>query len=249
VALPTLLAAFLGMAVCAVPFASPTASEAATPAAHSPVGALDRLVVISGGVRAVGWAFDPDAPKVSIRVSVVVDGAVAATAAANRTRDDVAQAYPEAGPAHGFNFRSLVPEGDHRVCVVALNIKAGANTSLGCITRNFDYGPIGKFESSRKQSGELRAVGWTFDRDDPLASLTVRIDIDGFYDVAVVADVARPDIAAKYPVAGALHGFDLHVPVSYGKHMVCVTAVNIGFGEDTTFPCRTIDVTRPLTAG
>lgn len=99
-----------------------------------PVGSLDS--VSYDGVSTVvasGWTLDPDTAN-PIQAHVYVDGAYRGQATANRSRPDVGAAHPGLGADHGYELRlSGIPEGDHRVCVFALNVDMGnVNPQLGC---------------------------------------------------------------------------------------------------------------------
>jgi hypothetical protein len=101
-------------------------------AAYNPVGALDPVTVSSGALTVDGWAFDPDVPTTPIRVDVYVDGR-GVSLTADRSRSDLAAAYPEAGTAHGYSTTVPVAAGTHHVCAYAINVSAGTgNPTLGC---------------------------------------------------------------------------------------------------------------------
>ena len=52
---------------------------------------------------------------------------------ATRGRQDVAAAFPEAGPRHGFDLSlATVMSGSQRICAYALNISSGEDRLLGC---------------------------------------------------------------------------------------------------------------------
>lgn len=86
----------------------------------------------AGQVVVSGWALDPDtAASSSVRVSV--GGRDVGTYTASATREDVARSFPGYGAARGFRVGLDLGEGDHRVCVTALDRAGGdAATSLGC---------------------------------------------------------------------------------------------------------------------
>jgi len=108
----------------------------------NPVGYLDIATSPAPGqVRIRGWAFDPDAPTEPLSIRLSVGGKEGerggATyelgAIATRSRRDVAGAFPEAGPRHGFDVSlATVKSGRQRVCAYALNISAGEDRLLGC---------------------------------------------------------------------------------------------------------------------
>lgn len=93
-------------------------------------------------------------------------------------------------------------------------------------------------------SGSKRRVtvsGWTFDRDDLTKPVTVRVTVGGKVVGTATANVSRPDVDRVHRV-GRNHGFRTTVPVSSGKRSVCLTAVGIGRGGDTSMGCVTLSV-------
>lgn len=86
----------------------------------------------------------------------------------------------------------------------------------------------------------VRIAGWTADGDSPLAPLTVKISIDNGPVTTVTANLSRPDVAAAFPQYGPSHGYDLVIPAGPSPHQVCVTAVNVGSGADST-ACQAVD--------
>lgn len=100
----------------------------------APIGVLEGAS-LSGGLLSVGgWAFDPDQPTESLAVHVYIDDRGRAITA-DLARPDVAAAYPEAGPLHGFALRTPVTGGSHTVCAHAVDLTNTAqNTDLGCLT-------------------------------------------------------------------------------------------------------------------
>jgi len=83
--------------------------------------------------------------------------------------------------------------------------------------------------------------GWTFDRDDLTKSVTVRVTVGGKVVGTATADASRPDVDRVHRV-GRNHGFRATVAVSSGKRSVCLTAVGIGRGGDTSMGCTTVTV-------
>ncbi|WP_344750373.1 hypothetical protein [Curtobacterium pusillum] len=83
--------------------------------------------------------------------------------------------------------------------------------------------------------------GWAFDRDDLRKPVTVRISIGGKVVGTTVASTSRPDVDRVYGV-GANHGFAATVATSSGRRSVCLVAVGIGGGGDTSLGCTTVAV-------
>jgi hypothetical protein len=119
-----------------------TVGSATLVAGDNPVGYLDLAQSPAPGqVRVRGWAFDPNAPTEPLAIRLSVGGKVdtpgVATydlgAVANRSRRDVAGAFPDAGPRHGFDLAlPTIKSGRQRVCAYALNVSSGEDRLLGC---------------------------------------------------------------------------------------------------------------------
>ena len=131
-----------------------------------------------GGDRFVGWAIDPNTAA-PISVDVTVDG--------RADRHDCSLTGP--GPTWRRSTRrpgrttastSSIPisEGTHKLCVIARNVGAGANTTLRCSTYTFDYGPVGKAEHLTAGLGHMNVSGWAFDKDAPTAPVTIKVTVD-----------------------------------------------------------------------
>ena len=97
-----------------------------------PVGSFDTVTRGAGGNIVVsGWAIDPERAAAT-NIVVTVDGVEVTTVVANLLRPDVALAYPDYGPLHGY--AAAVPKlatSGHLVCVAAVTATA-ERTSLGC---------------------------------------------------------------------------------------------------------------------
>ena len=240
--LPAVLLAVIA-GVVAVSGASTTAAPGVRTESFqdgSPVGELTSTSVRPGGLHVTGWDIDPSTVSTALVTWARIDGRwIGSTAVADRPDPTVAKAHPAAGANHGFSWRVPVPEGRHQVCIGARDIGRGTNTTLGCVTKTFDYGPVGQLDSVRTGSGSLRVVGWTYDKDSRATPLHVTITIDRAAHT-VLADRKRPDVASAHPTAGAAHGFDSSFPVAQGAHTVCVTAINIGYGTNNSLGCRTV---------
>lgn len=213
---------------------------------HLPNGSVDAATADGTGLVSVrGWTIDPDTPATSTTVEVFVDGVIQ-TLTANGYRPDVAAAYPLAGSAHGFAATAHTGPGNHTVCVNAIDTSSGQRRGLGCRTVTVTpHYPTGSFESLVGDgTGTLTLSGWTIDPDTPTTPVRVIVYLDGHGVLATMANVSRPDIGARYPTAGNLHGFAATTKTGPGTHSVCVYVV------DTSFPsriprlaCRSVTVT------
>jgi Domain of unknown function (DUF1906) len=120
----------------------PTVGSATFVAGDNPIGYLDLASSPTPGqVRVRGWAFDPNAPTAPLAIRLTVGGKSGEPGAAayelgpvaTRSRRDVAQEFPEAGPRHGFDHSlPIVKSGRRRVCAYALDLDPGEDRLLGC---------------------------------------------------------------------------------------------------------------------
>ncbi|WP_196783332.1 glycoside hydrolase family 6 protein [Curtobacterium flaccumfaciens] len=210
---------------------------------HDPYVGLESVTVAVGGVAVTGWAFDGDAPDTASTVAFTVDGRVVASRAAGRARADVDRTWG-AGPAHGFAEIVASGAGKHTVCAIARNIDGGADrTASPCRSVTVPVAaPVGRSESASSGSaGRVSVRGWAFDRDAVQRPVTVRVSVGGRVVGSLVADRQRSDVDRVHG-GGEHHGFTGSVPVASGKRSVCLTAVGIGKGGDTSLGCATVQV-------
>jgi hypothetical protein len=212
----------------------------------SPVGRLDSAIPRGRAVFLTGWALDGDAATRPLAVHLYLDGRFAIAVTADRSRTDVARAYPGTGTTHGFLTSIPVSTGVHSVCAYAINAGPGANTRLGCATLTVDaaaWNPFGTLDPVAVSGTTAVIRGWALDADDWTSAVRVHLYADGRYAGSVLASGARSDVGAMYPAAGTAHGFSGYVRLSAGSHRVCAYAINAGQG--TTNPaigCRGVIV-------
>jgi cell wall-associated NlpC family hydrolase len=226
---------------------------------HNPRGRLDALGLSGTTAHFGGWTADPDLDG-TVRVVVTVDGTPTSSILANRVRTDVRRAYPSYGVNRGFDGTVGLSAGKHTVCVIAGDLGIGSDTKLGCKTLNVpkETGastasapskrkPIGAFDAYATQAGKLSVRGWALDPDTPLPIL-VDIMIGGQSLGSALASTPRKDIAKRYKLSGARHGFSYSVttPVAPGNYELCPVAVNNAVGGNTILPCKIITI-RPKT--
>ncbi|MEO6826817.1 MAG: hypothetical protein ABI255_04285 [Microbacteriaceae bacterium] len=214
-------------------FGSPTG------ATTNPIGNVEVIQARPGVFHVTGWALDPDTSE-SIAVHVYV-GTVGHSVAADKSRPDVAAAYG-LGANHGIDV--TVPAegaGASNVCVYGMNVGAGANVLLGCQSiASMSGSPAGNLEAVTVGAGGVTVSGWALDPDtvDPVA---VHIYVDAV-GKAFVANGARADVGAAYPLYGVNHGFSQLVSAGAGSHQVCAYAINTGAGGNVQLGCKTVDV-------
>lgn len=211
-----------------------------TPMSGSPVGALDSLQAVDGGIEYRGWAIDPDTTG-SIAVHAYVDG-VGTPLTADNDRPDLVPHYPAYGSRHGYSGKATTGIGSHTVCLYAINVGAGTTTTLACrqivVASGPDTGraPTGNYESLTVDGDTATVTGWAVD-PDTAASIKVHIYV-GSSGKEYTADKARGDVGNAFPGYGANHGFSEKVSIPVGSSNVCIYAINTA-GPHTLLGCRT----------
>lgn len=232
-ALSGLIALFVAMATLLIP-----ARGAFAATSHNPFGSVGVAVVRFGEAHLVGWTIDPDTTA-SINARVTVDGTTAATVLAAAPRPKVNAAYPTYHGWHGFDVRVPLSDGTHQVCVVAVNVRDGEDTSLTCVSMVSANQPVGAITSATYQSGKLLVSGWALDPNTRDA-VSVQLSLDTHSAGTVTASGAAAGLPDTYATYGSQHGFAAQLPVSPGKHSVCATVSNIGVGSDTSVGCASV---------
>ncbi len=209
---------------------------------RNPRGSLDE---VSGGigVRVSGWTFDPDTSGPN-DAHVYIDGQFAGAITADRSRPDVAGAYPFVGTHHGFDGSFAVGAGRHDVCVFAINVAYGlTNPVLGCQSVEISGAPIGSIDQVSGSLSSATISGWAIDADT-VNPVEIAVYVDGAFQSAVAGDLSRPDVGTAFPYGDA-HGFEVTVPgLKAGPHQLCAFAVNVPAtaGSNSLLGCRTAAV-------
>lgn len=164
-----------------------------------PFGVIDYASAIPGGVTFSGWAIDPDTTS-AINVQVSVDGVVGYTGAASNDNPSLATVFPDDGPDHGYSGQITgLSAGTHTVCVTAINVSFGSNTSLGCKTVSpFTGSPIGVIDTVTADPGAVTITGWMLD-PDTLGPITVSSTIDGMPGPSASADNVKTGLGSVFP--------------------------------------------------
>lgn len=215
---------------------------AATP--NDPIGYLDQVIPTgSTAVNIQGWAADPDNLALPLTVRATLDGVSAGQVVTAVARPDVAKAR-STGPTPGFAMTLPAQPGSHTVCVTAVNISAGGDTSLGCRTvvvpapigstptaaEIAARSPFGALEKVSASGNTVTLTGWAADPDNLAQPLKINAGYNGSAAVVTSAKVvARPDIALSRNVGGN-QGYSITITLRDGYHLVCAAAVNIGVG-------------------
>jgi SpoIID/LytB domain protein len=208
--------------------------------AGNPIGSIGITPAI-GGAQVTGWALDPESlGPINVRISV--DGRTTATLAASSALDSVAAQFPLYGAAHGLSTL-LAISGTHTVCATALNVGAGADAQLACVSVTVYAGtPIGYLDAVVPNPGSVALWGWSID-PDTVAPVPVHVYVDGQLVTGLAATQERPDVGAAFPVYGSGHGYAAIVPLAAGRHTVCAFALNIvGAGSNPQLGCKVVTV-------
>ena len=219
------------------------AVAARVPGYSTPVGAVDGVVGGIGSATVSGWAVDWD-QTTSATVHVYADGRGVAAWTTALPRTDLRRIYPAIGARPGFRGAVALAPGTHRVCVFAINAGPGANRLLACRSVSVlapKPVPQGALDSATAFGDQVLVRGWAVDEDRMTTSVTVHVYADGRPVRGAVADEPDARVPARYPVAGAAHGFAEAVTLAPGTHKVCVFAINIGAGTvNPVLGCRTV---------
>ncbi len=126
---------------------------------------------------------------------------------------------------------AIVAAGSLATAALALAAPAAAGTP------HQPHDPTGSTRSVRAVQGGLVARGWAGDVDAGGANVRVFAIEDG-QDVtaAVTTSIAMPRVSATHPTS-TTPGFSLTVPVSRGRHTVCIGVRNVGRGVDKIMTC------------
>lgn len=127
------------------------------------------------------------------------------------------------------------------VCITALNVGLGSDTSLGCGEVDELIGsPIGSLDVATGGLGIVNVAGWALDPEtgDPI---DVHVYVDGHGTATTAAD-ERSDVGDAFPGYGSDHGFSLSLGAAPGSHQVCAYGINVDVGANSLLGCRTVVV-------
>jgi hypothetical protein len=120
--------------------------------------------------------------------------------------------------------------------------------TVGTATLQGEDDPVGSLDLTGSPSpGQVRVRGWAWDPSAPTQPLSIRAVVGGKagspgaaeYELGAVATRFRADVGARYPEAGARHGFDVGFPtLKSGPQPVCVYAIDVSPGQDRLLGCR-----------
>jgi hypothetical protein len=196
------------------------------PPAAVPIGHVESVTPVTGGLLVKGWTFDKDQPSTSLSVDAYRDGRIAGRYRTAVPRPDVNHVYRVTGN-HGFEFTIAATAGRHEVDVYGLNVGAGTrNPLLGSARATVaDRIPVGRLDSAVATARGVVLTGWAFDGDNPGTPISVAVYRD---DIAIhwyPTGLARPDVNRIYRITGN-HGFSITVPTAPGSHRFTVHGIN-----------------------
>ncbi|MGN6609530.1 MAG: fibronectin type III domain-containing protein, partial [Jatrophihabitans sp.] len=212
-------------------------APAASAATGSPWGTLAPVSWRLGSLQLHGYAIDPDTTA-PIRVAVTVDGRVAGAVTAGNWLGWLTGPYRAYGGHHGYATSVNVPDGQHTVCTVARNVRAGRDTTLRCVTVSGRNDPVGRLTAAHTAAG-IVVSGWALD-PNVTAPVQLRPTLDGMPVTPQTAAAPATGLPAWWSANGSAHAYSFTVPTDRFAHRVCVTVVNVGPGVDTLLGCRSL---------
>jgi hypothetical protein len=96
-----------------------------------PLGNVDGIVAVPGGVRVDGWVIDPRQPQQPAVVRLSIDGVAVVQAPTGVDRPDVVAGNPSFNPVPGYQATVPTSPGAHQVCL-DLVYDSGRTARLGC---------------------------------------------------------------------------------------------------------------------
>lgn len=205
---------------------------------NNPFGSFEQVQMAPGGIQVGGWAIDPNVTA-AISTLVYVDGSQAGTLPANKARPDVGNAYPYYGSAHGFVGIVPVTDGNHTVCVTAVNVGQGVNRQLACRAITTTHSPLGNLLSSGRLYGTSDWVGvngWSFD-PDTASPISVVLTSKGAPVATALANGASQNVSTSYPAYGGSHAYSGGLHLNGDQQQICAIAKNVGLGKDSQLGC------------
>lgn len=208
---------------------------------------FDGYDAVAGGITIRGWCFDKRDTSVTMGVHVYIGGPAGDANAegnpftiANGTRTDVDAAY-HCGANHGYDSTIFTSKtGSQHVYLYAVNPNSGESGLIADFTANIPApnNPEGNVDSIAGKTGMVHVSGWTFDRDNLAAPLSVHVYIGGpagssnAEAFGISANGTRTDVDNAHH-CGTNHGFDADIPTSKsGIVDVYIYAINIHGGSN-----------------
>ncbi len=230
--------------VCAVAVnlgygASKTLACATVTLRYTPTTALSAMTPTATGVRVTGWTTDPDTAA-AILVRVSADG---------RQLAQLTAAGPGSPhPGHSFTLALTLKSGTHSICAAGVNVLFGTGSGPpACRSVTLRLNPFGQVDAVTRPPGShnLLVDGWAIDADTS-TPIKITVKVDAAAPVVATAGGSRPDVGQVYPQYGARHGYSVTVPASEGEHTVCISALNVSGGANSSLGCKVINAVHPV---
>jgi len=208
----------------------------------APTGWFDGVSAVGTSVTASGWAGDGRSTA-PMDVMVSVDGAPGTKYKADIAYPGLGGVHPQMGDNHGFSAKLAVSPGTHSICVTVINNSNSTSRNLGCksIAVAAANSPIGWLDRVYVAGGQATAEGWAVD-PDVSGPISVELSLDGAAGKIFAASNVYPGLGAARPGFGDSHGFSATVPVSSGRHTLCVTAIDNAGGPSRIIGCSIVAV-------
>lgn len=206
-----------------------------------PRGAIDLVRRVPGGVRMVGWAFDPDTPSTPISVDIYGGDGYAtpqnyrAGVYANELNTLVGSTY-SVDPYKGFTRDFTTPTGPQRLCTYGINTSPNGTTRRNdCVDITVSGQPIGNLDTAYRVPGGVRYEGWAIDPDtaQPIDVHLFESDTTdpGMFHGGTTALIPRTDLesglSGSYLNYGPNHGYATTLSLGgTATHHVCAFALN-----------------------
>lgn len=214
--------------------------EPVTVYAADPLGEVDAVTAVNGGIRVSGWAADPSLGTEAGYVKVTIGSQQAMMLAAG-TYEGLSERHPSLGDRHGFDFVVALPPGSHDICVIAVDDGDGADTELKCETVKVPEQKTdekGALDSAIRVDGGIKVYGWAW-LAGANTDTTIEISVDGAAPTVLHTGGLRADLAERWGVPSNL-GFHDVVAAGEGQHEVCAIATNRTSGEREDLGCLTV---------
>jgi hypothetical protein len=212
------------------------------PCLNEPFGSVELVAGGDGTIQVRGWAVaNSDYQTAGIRV--FVDDKVAYHGTAELPRPDVRWAYPAFGPNTGYDVTIDAAPGKHLVCVWGVDRRNARTTLLG-LKEIEVTGPFGSLDKVTAVPGGINIRGWLL-ANKALKAGRTRVFLDSTWVFDNPTDRPRPDVQRSYPGAPLNSGFQVTLPASVGKHLICVWGVDPATGARSLIDAEEVAVTQP----
>lgn len=190
--------------------------------------------MVVGIADLIAWKFSVHGIRANTSVALVSGGGASKYPAGQTVVFDTVFAHRDAAltSCPGDQLYSLLPAIRDRAASLA-------NAAVG-------VSPQGALDGVSGSASGVSVRGWAFDPESS-AALRIDVSVDGAV-TSITADQPRPDVASAYGV-GPSHGFSGTVQAGGGRHVVCVSAANLGSGTDTVLGCDVVTVSNATPVG